>query len=216
LCGGSNFVCSPGAGNNTRAECLFADAAVIGENCLLSGRACAGPTGAVVCAGRDGVSCAGTRCDNSLLHDCGDAGPEAGQDNGIDCSLYGAGKCGMTGAGPACLPVSDAGCDASAAITCATGSVATGCPGGFRETVSCSALTMNCDPTAVTAPWDVASACTAGACDAGDSCTSMNKGLESCARGASLGITCSNEGLGPCSVVNTQDGPRAACGRPGR
>jgi hypothetical protein len=194
-----------GDNSAVRVECDEAGAPARGENCISQGRTCAGGA----CVGSATTPCA-TGCSGAQLADCSDAGV----DEGTNCALFGSGQCLMLAAGPACSSTGGSPCSAGAAVTCA-GGVASGCPSGTSETVDCTELTGSgsCNPGLASPSWDVSSVCflDGGSCGP-DSCSGDT--LVSCARGATFVTSCSGLGLGPCGLVVTVDGLRAACGKP--
>jgi hypothetical protein len=196
-----------GDNSAVRVECDDADAAARGESCLAQGRTC--DKGA--CVPSAGSCMPG--CDGTILHDCDDGGV----DHGTNCAVFGAGSCVSASAAAACATTSAAACTPSSAVVCLDGGIAQGCPSGTSETLDCTALTGagSCNPGPASPGWDVSSACfaDAAACPA-DSCAGGGDTLVSCARGRAFTASCSLLNLGPCELMMTFDGQRAACGRP--
>jgi hypothetical protein len=197
-----------GGDNSTvRVECDEAGARTHGENCLAQGRTC----DQGLCTGIAKHQCTVTGCVGSQLSDCN----AAGVDLGTDCALVGNGLCETTDAGPACGSTDPSPCSPSSAVTCDDAGFATGCASGTVETLDCTTLTGSgsCTPGPASPPWDLSSACAAdgGACPL-DSC--VGNAVVSCSQGSTFTVSCTSLGLGPCTMVKTFDGVRAACGPP--
>ncbi|HEY2517198.1 MAG TPA: hypothetical protein VGI39_40275 [Polyangiaceae bacterium] len=216
-CGASSFdylACAPSPNTDTLLGCTAGDGGAPSViDCAASGQTCVSSGAGASCAG-SAAACAsamGTFCDGTHLHDCQAGGDSSGPtDVGVDCASFGAGSC----ASGACLAAGDAGCAASSLVTC-EGDVAVGCPSGIAERIDCAQVlggTASCDPNAPGRAWDVARACSAGACPA-DSC---GGGLKSCARGVPVGVDCAAMGLGACTLVTVAGDatPHAACSAP--
>jgi hypothetical protein len=197
------------------------------ENCALWGQSCdpsaspavcgAGAGGGLAC-GPDGVPEDGApgSCDphTKKVYWCGAMG-----EVGFDCSGSGTGKCGIfptldsAPSWPACLPESDAACQATGSVSCA-GDVATSCPAGLTETIDCARLLGaggSCSDAGLAPPFDLTSSCLGGeACQEG----CQGSTLIGCARGARFVTDCGAVGLGGCRQVTTTGdgaGPHAAC-----
>jgi hypothetical protein len=228
---------------DVRVEC-FADGGVpSGENCALWGQTCGGDLSEGVCAGSAGAAatdCTFDGCIGTTLHGCA-----GGEDVGIDCADNGAQRCGgFPAASPgqpaawvACLPQSEAGaCPPDASAQCVNGT-AVSCPAGTVETLDCEALLQNvdaqfdggvgtCTPGALSPQFDWTSPCgiaeeAGDGGDAGDAstCSESCAGvatLNSCYRGASFPLDCTEVGLGACRRVSTDVGSvmNAACTPP--
>lgn len=198
-----------------------------GESCALWAQRCASDGTQGVCAGAAGaagVSCSLEECVGTTLHDCAGS-----RDIGIDCAGTGAGQCAGFPAGSpqwvACVPLTDAGaCAPDASVSCQDG-IATSCPAGGLETINCQQLLGTqgaCNPQDAAPPFDWTSACRVvpptPPCDgdAGEACDPDAGTITSCARGAPFTVRCSEQGLGHCQMVATDNGltRRAACTPP--
>lgn len=203
-----------GDNSAVRVECDEAGAPARGTNCIMRGQTCQN----AACVGTRGASCSSSGCEGALLHDCEGADAGAASDRGTDCSQNGAGMCLNTpGVGPACVPNGDVLCDAGAGAVCGMNGVVSGCLAGKQESVDCNLLTGpgSCDPGAAQAVvWDISTACQVDSGGCGPDQCPDNDTLTSCARGQTFQTSCSSWGLGPCTMVQTVEGPRAACGRP--
>jgi hypothetical protein len=190
------------------------------ENCSASGRTCVGSSN--TCGVATSSECL-TGCIGPVLHSCDDAGV----DQGVDCSNFGAGTCVSTptaGAiGCTAVAAADAGtCTPTSDVTCDDNGVAHGCPSGVPETVNCAALT-GAAPTAAacTVPsdtggnvWDVSRACTVGTDCTGESCGAGGV-ISACVLGHTAQLDCSVAGVSSCLTTNVAgEGDHAACGTP--
>jgi hypothetical protein len=171
---------------NTRVDCREAGRPASGESCAARGKTCGGDR----CVGSS-TPCTRSRCDGTRLVHC-----KEGKDEGIDCASVGAGRCVENEVGAACVPSQGAACSPTRRIEC-DGDVAVACAAGVEERVRCR---EGCSPTT---GWQASDAC-ALAC-AGDACEGGV--LSSCGRR----LDCASVGLGPCRMVSTADGERAAC-----
>ena len=190
------------------------------EACIAGGQTCASAT--TTCGGSThGCAAAPPACDgNGILHDCDPDGgviDDAGAvlDRGVDCTNFGGGACAPGAA--ACLATTDDGgtCTPTSMVTC-NGSVATGCPSGVPEQVDCNAVFgltngVACDPNAPGRPWDVARACSLGACQGPDTC--LGSIVSSCVRGVIVQADCKEIGYPGCTTAAWPGEPfmRAQC-----
>ncbi len=203
------IACDAGAATGT-APAAIESCAAFGQACFSSGLG-ASCSGSPTACTTPGTSCG----DDGGLHDCD---PDGGVlDFGVSCASFGAGQCVTLPSGSAaCLAAGQPSCAASSAVSCDTNGVATGCPSGVPELVTCPAVPgLACNPTAPGRPWDVSRACYTGPCGT-DSCSADRETLTSCVRGATVSLDCAKQGLGPCALA-TYPGdlsPHAQCGAP--
>jgi hypothetical protein len=221
---GRDFTACASAGGSqysstVRIECIDVDGGLaVGEDCADHGQTCSSADGGASCTGSAGLSCANTGCSQgSQLHQC-----SGGSDMGIDCASNGAGRCGGFPGGDAgnlwvaCVASGDAGCAPTQQATCVSG-YATSCPSGVPESVYCPELLQTtgnaCVDGTLLPPFDWTSpcvvsppTCTTDSCDA-------DGGVIGCARGATYPLDCASQGLGPCTMVITDEGTQthAAC-----
>ncbi len=196
-----------------------------GENCALWGQTCAGSSSSAACSGSQPGSCSdsGSGCfaDNTSIHWCTDAG-----DLGINCANFGTQRCSgfpETDASlwVACIAETEAGAEAGTFTHCApdasatcVGGMAVSCPSGVVEYLDCAALLGTqgaCAAGPLVPPFDWTAACVLNppSCVA-DSCDGRT--LHGCGRGQVFSTDCADAGLGPCTILVTDDGQeRAAC-----
>jgi hypothetical protein len=223
---------SASVGSSVRFECGGDAGAARGENCTLRNKTCVLQDGSAVC-GADGTglvcnggtpgACLGNP--QTQVHWCG----PSGEDIGIDCAGNGAQRCDgfpkSDLAWVACVPqsaaASDAGdtCPPTLNVVCSNG-VASSCPAGIPERVDCSLLLGSvdaCSPGSLNPPFDWTSPCQLpGAQCPADGCDADASTLTGCSRGAIFAVNCSDQGLGPCRMVETELGTQqhAACSLP--
>jgi hypothetical protein len=244
---GTGTACGIGTNEHVRIDCSDGglghgeNCALWGQTCARLG------AGAAYCAGNGGeagLSCTADSCEPSTgrIHSC----VLDGGDVGIDCSNSGAGCNGFPigdASWVACVPVPEAGapCAPSLSVSCHDG-VATSCPAGVTETIDCAALLRDprgCTPGQLHPSFDWTSPCvvstaptdagadapahsTDAASDAATDGATCQEGcygttLTGCTRGGAYVINCTNEGLGPCTMVTTDEPGRPqhpACGAP--
>jgi hypothetical protein len=218
-----------GTTNDVRVECMdgggVLPATPGGENCALWGLTCSvGATGGD-CSPSSDPGCPANECGGgSVIHWC-----PSGPNGGIDCATTGALTCGGfptrdAAAWVACIPSSDGGAPCAPDLHAAcSGGVARACPAGVPETLDCAALlgaapdAASCQAGPLSPPFDWTSpcvldppACTADSCEGGVA--------NGCARGAVFSVSCSDVGLGPCSMRSTDLGTQqhATCTAPPR
>ncbi len=198
-------------------ECKDTTVAVGMSPCRLRGQTCVKvDDGKSICAGGRGASCRTTpRCDGTFAVQCRSAGG-IDADEGINCALFGDGRCVEDDAGIACAPVAEAAsCTTTANVVCGDGgATAQSCVGGKSVTMNCNALGQGCsatgaspvDPLLACKNLDAGTTCATGedTCDAGT--------LVSCAQGTTFALKCTSvSGLGACTKPV---GRRAACAAP--
>ncbi len=220
-CGGGDRVLGAG---NTRVECMNGSSRAAGERCLASGQVCVARDEATTvgrCTGSDELACKRTRCDGTSLHVCNDAGADGGNDLGRACEFFGGGDCATTAVGVGCAPTKTTTCIATANVTCSDMTTATSCATGLLETLQCNLVLpgSTCVATKLALGESILKACVggdAGKPDAGgESCGGFGgSAATSSARGASFTVACAAQGLGGCTIVQTLEGPRAACTAP--
>jgi hypothetical protein len=168
------------------------------EPCLLEGRMCVRvDTSTAVCAGKHGIGCSGSpRCDGAHAVEC-----KGTTDVGIDCAVFGSGRCVADDAGVGCAPIEDAGtCTDALAVTCDDAGVARRCLGGKEITIACDAIGQPCVPAPSGSVVDPIAACTntstATRCSGPDECSGGV--IRSCAQGKLFELKCSSVGLRDC------------------
>ena len=171
------------------------------QPCAGEGKVCNTSTGRLVCAGSATACTSGaTSCNGAKIVDCPTDG---GVDQGMDCTLFGAGCIAPAAVGPACTPTVDAGtCAPTTTLTCLANGVASGCPSGFAETFDCKGLLESaggCNNATPGRPWDISRACLAS----GAACTpgcNPDGGLVACHRGLHrIEVACGTYQLGACA-----------------
>lgn len=223
-CGGAGYIgCSQGGGNETsRLQCAANGQRYFGENCILQGKTCdslpqagdGGGNNAALCLGDKRRACTQSGCNGAHLAACDDAG----LDRGMDCSLFGTGKCIATGAQPGCEPEGAITCQGKADITCTSGGVAESCQTGAKEAVDCTYISGPAPDNCISIPnaplgTPAAAACRRSAGCSVDTCSAGK--LVACVAGRGVTIDCSGDGLKPCDdALNALEGTRAACTRP--
>ncbi len=218
-CTGAGFVgCTDFAKNAaTRLDCEAKGSPTRGENCAAYGQTCDAidPDASnrnALCVGVKRRGCTASQCSGSNLVACDDAGV----DQGLDCSLFGAGQCVTAGAVPACKPEGSSACAGTADITCTAGGEAQGCASGFAEQVDCNAISgaQACNPIPSAPPGTpVAAACARTSGCSKDTCSGAD--LSACVAGRVVTVRCASYGLGPCSdTIVSVEGTGAACTRP--
>lgn len=193
------------------------------ENCSATGRTCLTSSSAITtCSVSTGGEC-DTGCNGPVLHSCDDAGV----DQGVDCSSFGAGSCVSTptaaAIGCTAVAAADAGtCAPTSDVTCDDNGIAHGCPSGVPETVNCAALT-GAAPTAAacTVPsdtggtiWDVSRACAVGTDCTSETCSGSV--ITACVLGHTASLDCALvPGVSTCTTTNVAgEGDHAACNSP--
>lgn len=202
----------------SRARCASADAATNPadgvEVCVLDGRGCS-------TLGADKAACTGG------LHDTCSGPPQCAEthavqcdgtlDVGLDCALFGGGRCVADDAGAvACAPSEgSAACDAGLAIACDDDAgIARRCVEGHLETIDCRQMGLECQ-SSISNGTQLLNACVkvSSPCVADDTCPTATT-LKSCSGGGTFELDCAALGLGACKLVTTNTIPVARCTAP--
>jgi hypothetical protein len=207
---GSSTACGTAGNSGVRLECTGPAGRAHGiEPCALSGQTCSpnGPSLAS-CSGVLGFACTTTNgaCSGTSAIDCQPSGVR-NVDQGIDCSGYGAGKCALGEAGPACTPTKTATTCLEDTPPVCDGALVRTCLAGEDVRIDCAKLDLPCDVTGVSTA-DPTAGCIkrgAGACTASDICPTPTT-LRSCGRGARYDVDCTAAGLGKCAIDNAGHG----------
>jgi hypothetical protein len=168
-------------------------------------------TSTASCTGALAFGCAGNACSGTSAIECAPAGTRM-LDRGFDCAGYGAGKCAGIDGGLVCAPGTGAPSCAADKLPACDGTTASSCAGGREIRVECTLIGLPCDVSEPISSFDPAAACIkrgAGACTGADVCNGDT--LQSCGRGTTHELNCSNVGLGKCAIGANG---RAACARP--
>ena len=200
---GSYVNCLPAA-PGVRFDCV--NKAIAFENCAVWGQTCVAHTGqsGAQCGGSISPSACMDGCISTALRACVTTN-EGARDEGFDCALRGAGRCESG----QCLGTGDA-CTGSEA-TCSDG-VATLCVAARTQKIDCGSLGMKCREGALTRGWDPTSACYGDSPCTGDRCSGAT--LYSCTSSVERSVDCGVVGLGKCTLIETTEGTRGACGKP--
>lgn len=199
-------------------ECGESTAPIGMDPCVLRGRSCVRvDISKSLCAGGRRAACkVAPRCDDTFAVQCKSAGG-IDSDEGVDCALFGDGRCALDDAGVACAPVeTSAACTGTAKVVCNdAGTTAESCVDGRTVALRCGAIGQGCNAAGVL-PVDPALACKN--LDAGSACSDAEEDdcdggtLRSCARGTRFELPCTSvPGLGACTKGQDR---RAACSAP--
>ena len=201
---GSYLGCLPNA-PGVRFDCV--NKVISFEHCAAWGQTC------VAHNGRSDVHCGGSMSPLACIDGCISStalracvtNAQGARDEGFDCALRGGGKCESgkcIGTGSACTGTS----------TSCINDVATLCFGGHSQRINCATLGMKCSEGELTRAWDPTSACVGSGACTGDRCAGDT--LFSCNSSVERSVDCSAVGLGKCTLIETTEGTRAACGKP--
>lgn len=212
--GGGYLACGADENASTRVRCegdAKAPPSAV-ESCVALGRRCAQASSVAPRCAAASSACSAVGCAGSAARICAPDG-----DRGVDCALYGAGRCvepqGDT-AEPRCAPDDRAPeCDASAVTPCTSPGVAGACIAGRSAAFDCGAVGGRCDPDAGAS--EISSVLPWSRCVFGDApCERercIGEALGACVAGFEIAVSCRAAGLGPCALRTVDGETRAAC-----